>query len=258
MNRNIRENLQERIIDGLKLLMSEGKLTVDQIPQCQLEIPRDSTYGDVCTNVAMQLARQARMKPLLIAEHLMGVLKTPKFQNDAYYEDVQIAGQGFLNFTLNEKAFECMLLEIFEKDGSFGKEDNKIDIRVLVEFVSANPTGPLTLAHGRQAAVGDVLSNILQWAGYCVTREYYLNDRGKQISLLGESVISRCKMLDGEEVQFPEDGYQGEYIWDVARQILLKHPKASSCDLENIARSSYQIIFERHSKGFGGIWGRFR
>jgi arginyl-tRNA synthetase len=184
-------------------------------PRIRLERPRDPTHGDWATNVALTLAKELKRSPREIAQEIVDRLELAK----AGARSVDIAGPGFLNFHLSSGAIAEVLETILASDADFGRSAAGDDTPFMVEFVSANPTGPLHLGHGRQAALGDAISTMLEWTGWKVHREYYYNDTGKQIELLAQSVWARYQELLGLEVEMPEGGYQGEYIRDVAEAL---------------------------------------
>jgi arginyl-tRNA synthetase len=180
--------------------------------EIQLERPRDPTHGDVASNVAMTLARVLKRAPRQIAEEIAERLD----RSAAGVESVDVAGPGFLNFTLAASAVGSTLDDILGADEGWGRTAAGEGRSVMVEFVSANPTGPLHLGHGRQAALGDAVAALLAWTGWAVHREYYYNDSGRQIELLALSVRARYRQGLGADEPVPEDGYQGEYVKDVA------------------------------------------
>ena len=185
----------------------------DVVPE--LEVPKVPEHGDIATTVALQLARSLKRPPREIAAELVRHLELPP-------EDVrvEIAGPGFINFRFTPSFFTRLLRRIADMGAAFGRLTLGAGKRANVEYVSANPTGPLHLGHGRNAALGDTIANLLEWLGYEVTREYYFNNAGAQMVLLGKSVYARYRQLLGEhDYPFPENGYHGEYIWDIARQI---------------------------------------
>jgi len=198
------------------------KVKPDQII---LETPKDKSHGDFSTTLALRLATQQKKPPLKIANeistHIQRNLKNhPRLQNK--FEKVNVKG-GFINLFLSKSALYDCLRQIQKENEKYA--DSKIGkgIKVLIEFVSANPTGPLSVAHGRQAAVGDSLANILQATGFKVSREYFVNDEGRQIHLLGESIWVRYREILGKEENFPEEGYKGEYIYDIAKSIIERY-----------------------------------
>ena len=180
-----------------------------------LERPRDPTHGDYATNAAMQLARALKAPPRKIAERLVAALPASD-----WIEPPEIAGPGFINFRLRPAAKQAIVRTILEAGGAYGRSARGAGQRVMVEFVSANPTGPLHVGHGRQAALGDAIANLLQSQGWQVTREFYYNDAGQQIENLAVSVRARAQGILGESHTFPEDGYRGEYIREIAQRHL--------------------------------------
>jgi len=183
-----------------------------------VERPREGSHGDYATNLALVVSRRVGKPTRDIAGDIVGNLGA-----EDMFERVEVAGPGFINFTLSKDFVRRQLFRITEEDENFGRLDLGAGKRVNVEFVSANPTGPLTVGHGRGATIGDTLANILENAGYDVTREYYFNDAGNQMRVLAKSVYIRYLQLLGEDVPFPEDGYQGDYIRDIAVEIKEKY-----------------------------------
>jgi arginyl-tRNA synthetase len=182
----------------------------------RLERPKDPDHGDWATNVALTLASELRRNPRDIAQEIADRLDL----GEAGVERVEVAGPGFLNFHLATGTLAGVLSEILAADAEFGRQRRVDGTPIMVEFVSANPTGPLHLGHGRQAALGDAIASLLEWTGWSVHREYYYNDAGNQIDLLTRSVRARYQTLLGHETELPEGGYQGTYVVDVARQLL--------------------------------------
>lgn len=177
-----------------------------------LERPRDPSHGDLATNVALTLAKPLGRAPRQIAEDIAGMLDLDAAGVDA----VEVAGPGFLNFRLASGAVASVLDDIIRADSRWGRSDAGAGRWVMVEFVSANPTGPLHLGHGRQAALGDAVASLLDWTGWAVHREFYYNDSGRQMELLALSVRARYRQTLGRDEAVPDDGYQGEYVKDVA------------------------------------------
>ena len=180
-----------------------------------LERPRDPTHGDYATNAAMQLARALKAPPRKLAERLVAALPASD-----WIEPPEIAGPGFINFRLRPAAKQAIVRAIPEAGSAYGRSERDAGRRVMVEFVSANPTGPLHVGHGRQAALGDAIANLLESQGWEVTREFYYNDAGQQIENLAVSVRARAQEILGESHTFPEDGYRGEYIREIAQRYL--------------------------------------
>lgn len=189
-----------------------------------LHPPKDAAMGDLACNVAFKLATLLRRKPAEIAAELLPKLQE-KAGQDSPVAKIAVAGAGFLNFYLKKEDLGALLVIIRAQDRDYGRSAFGKGKKVVLEFVSANPTGPLTIAHGRQAAVGDCLARILKFTGHDVHREYYLNDGGRQMNMLSQSVWVRYKELLGIETPFPEDGYQGDYIREIARAIIEKEKK---------------------------------
>lgn len=189
--------------------------------QVRIEKPKDLSHGDLACTVAMQCARALKRNPREIAASLVEAMKKdPEFTR--LLSDVQIAGPGFINFRLNAGSKFAVIADILTKKDAYGSSDACRGKRVLLEYVSANPTGPLHLGHARQGALGDVLSRIMATQGYGVTREFYYNDAGVQIDNLTLSVQARAKELQGlaKPEDFPENGYHGDYIFEIARDYL--------------------------------------
>jgi len=210
---HIKDLLNDAIISAAK----DKNLVYPEGLEIIIERPRRENQGDYATNVAMLMARHWDMKPRDIAQVITSHLKKSE-----YVEKVEVAGPGFINFFLSDLWMSELIREIIAKGEDYGKRDLGKGKRAQVEFVSANPTGPLHIGHGRGAAVGDVMANILSFAGWYVEREYYINDAGLQMKLLGRSVQARYFELLGrsEVAPFPEEGYKGDYIYDIAQEII--------------------------------------
>ena len=181
-----------------------------------LERPRDAGHGDLATNLAMLLARRARVKPRDMAEKVVAELRFPA----SLVARTEIAGPGFINFWLAENQLAAAVAAILGQGPAYGRTTEGPGLKVNVEFVSANPTGPLHVGHGRGAALGDAISSLYEWTGHAVTREFYINDAGVQIDRLAESLWARIRQEAGFEAEIPEGGYHGEYLRENARQIL--------------------------------------
>ncbi|MBR3880035.1 MAG: arginine--tRNA ligase [Mailhella sp.] len=189
-----------------------------------LETPKDVKHGDLATNLAMVLSKQAKAAPRVVAEKLMAAV-CDKFPG---LVTAEIAGPGFINFSFAPSFWQEVVLDVEEQGRAFGSSKSGNGRRINVEYVSANPTGPLHIGHGRGAAVGDSLTRLLRFAGFDVSTEYYINDAGRQMRLLGDSVYLRMRELCKLPVEFPEDPkgwYRGEYIIDIAQEMLDKDPK---------------------------------
>ena len=190
----------------------------DDSLKINLTTPKNKDFGNLSTNVSFLLAKKLRKNPLEIADIIKNDLEKLNI-----FKKIEIAGSGFINFYLNPKELFKHLNKILEFNKDYGKNQSELNKTALVEFVSANPTGPLTVGHGRGAILGDTISNILYWNGYNVEREYYYNNAGRQMRVLAESVQSRYFEMIGEKANFPEDGYQGDYIKDIAKNLFDKY-----------------------------------
>ncbi len=199
-----------------------------------LSVPNQKGHGDLSTNIAMLLTKELKKNPREIATEIIDNLD----YDSNIIEKIEIAGPGFINFSFSIKFLSKIIFEIDEAKSDFGKSKKHVGKRANVEFVSANPTGPLTVGHGRNAIIGDTVANLLQWIGYDVDREYYFNNAGRQMRVLGQSVQLRYKELLGETVDFTEEYYQGEYIKEIAQLLVDEHgDKLLSEDDESIFKS---------------------
>lgn len=183
------------------------------------DVPKSIEHGDLSSNAAMLLSKKIKKNPKVIAQNIIDALQL----NSSVVVKAEIAGPGFINFFFSSSYIPKIIKEILDKKENFGKSIKYKGKRANVEFVSANPTGPLTVGHGRNAVVGDTVANLLEWVGYEVDREYYFNNAGRQMRVLGDSVKLRYLKIIGDDIVFPEDYYQGEYIKDIAMQIFIKH-----------------------------------
>jgi arginyl-tRNA synthetase len=186
------------------------------LPDIEVEVPRDETMGDIATTVAMRLTKLLKKPPRKIAEEIVAEIA---MQQPGYFENIEIAGPGFINFRFKQEYILKGLQSLLEEEHSSLRSDIGKGAKIQVEFVSANPTGPLHIGHGRGAAVGSALCNILKAAGFDVQKEFYINDAGLQVKLLGRSVYARYQQLLGNNVPFSEDGYKGDYVEDIAKDI---------------------------------------
>jgi len=232
----MKQRLEQHIISALESCFREGSLESGELPQdWTIEIPGNPDHGDFATNVAMTMARAERKAPRKIAEILLDALGP----SNALWDRVEIAGPGFINFHLNPGCWFAVLDEVQRLGSSYGLAPAGSGEKVQVEFVSANPTGPLHIGHGRGAVVGDAVAALLEAAGHEVQREYYINDAGNQVVLLGKSIWLRLREQAGQQVEFPEDGYQGDYIREVARALAGQQPElADACEEEAVPACS--------------------
>jgi len=199
-----------------------------------LERPRDTGHGDLATNLALLLAKTRRANPRVVAQEIIDALDLPADM----VRQTEIAGPGFINFWLAEDALAGALAAIITQGGRYGRSAVGAGSRINVEFVSANPTGPLHVGHGRGAALGDVIASLLEWTGHAVTREFYINDAGIQVAKLAESLWARVQQASGRAAEVPEGGYHGDYVREAAAQVLASQP-AGFADLdraEGVAR----------------------
>lgn len=209
VNQNLKDAIAEAIV-AAKLVGQE------EIPAVVLEVPKDKAHGDLATNAAMQLTRIAKKNPRQIAEEIIQHLDFSK----AGIEKADIAGPGFINFTLGKSYLYPVLEQIYVQGDNYGRTTKGSGQKIEIEFVSANPTGSLHLGHARGAAVGDALCNVLDFAGYDVTREYYINDAGNQVVNLSKSIEARYLQELGQDAEMPEDGYHGEDIKGFAKELV--------------------------------------
>lgn len=216
MNSNVLENRNEQVKQEIaKAALSAGLVTEEQLPVFVLEVPKDKAHGDLATNAAMQLTKIAKKNPRQIAEQLIEHMD----MQAASIQSAEIAGPGFINFRLDKGYLYPIIDQALEAGKEYGRVQTGEGKRVQVEFVSANPTGSLHLGHARGAAVGDALCNVLDFANYNVTREYYINDAGKQVENLALSLEARYRQKLGQEADMPADGYYGEDIIGFAAEL---------------------------------------
>ena len=203
--------------------------------------PKQKQFGDLSSNIAMQMASILKANPRQIATEIQSFISIdPK-----YIKKIDIAGPGFLNFFIASTSYYHQLHDIIKNKETYGQSDHGKGIKTQVEFISANPTGPLTIGHGRQAVLGDTIARLLETVGYDVTREYYFNDAGRQMRILGDSVRLRYLQLLGEDIEFPDDYYQGDYITDIARQIHNENGEKlkEQTDLELFTKKAEEVVF---------------
>ena len=210
-----RDLIINKIERALEAARSQNLLPLDDIPSVEVERPSNPDHGDFATSLPLRLARATRLAPIHIAESLADLIPT-----DDLVEKVWAAPPGFLNFSLNTHWLQRQVAEILDAAENFGSIQPADPRKVMVEFVSVNPTGPIHVGHTRGAVLGSVLSAVLQAAGYDVTREYYVNDAGTQMELFYSSVYARYLEILGEDAQLSADGYQGDYVIDLAKEIL--------------------------------------
>lgn len=218
----MKQKLIELIVSAARRACEKGSLISSQIPEPAVEEPKLDAHGDFSTNIAMVMASNQKMPPRKIAEAILEHLNDP----DGIIAETEVAGPGFINFFLEKSAWHTILRDIHDADDRYGSSDIGKGKKIQVEFVSSNPTGPLHIGHGRGGAVGDTVANLLSLCGYDVQKEYYINDSGRQIRTLGQSVFLRYEELYGQQIEFPQECYQGDYIRDIARE--LKNQKGAA------------------------------
>ncbi|MBP9865258.1 MAG: arginine--tRNA ligase [Candidatus Omnitrophica bacterium] len=213
--------LRKIIADAVNDLAKDWDKPVQDLAY-DILVSRDPAHGDFAVNAAFKIAKQVGKPPKVIAEDLLKWIESrrSKLKDASFISRIEVAGAGFLNFYVQQTAITDILRDVLDQDEHYGTSDFGKGKKTAVEFVSANPTGPLTIAHGRQAAIGDCLVRILRFTGHDVTAEYYLNDAGRQMRLLGESVYVRYLENFEMEAVFPEEGYKGAYIHDIAKALV--------------------------------------
>ncbi len=214
----MKAEIQQLVAVALNKLTAEGVIPVDAVPLPTIERARDPSHGDFATNVAMVLAKASRSKPRDLAQRVVDALPASDL-----VAEVSIAGPGFINFRLREDAHLGLVSGIIAQGQAYGRSGLGAGKRVQVEFVSANPTGPLHVGHGRGAAYGAAVADLLEAIGFDVHREYYVNDAGRQMDILATSIWLRYLELCGEDLPFPSNGYKGDYVWDIAATLHREH-----------------------------------
>lgn len=211
----IRESLESVLYQALKAAVEAGELPLNEIPQPSLERPREEGHGDWACTIAMRLAKAAHMNPRAIAQVIVDHLPANNL-----VESFEIAGPGFINLSLTNASFQAVVSEARQQGPDFGKSELSEPCKVNLEYVSANPTGPMHVGHGRWAALGDAIARVMRHAGYSVDEEFYINDQGNQMNVFGNSIVVRYQQLLGQDVEMPEACYGGAYIKDIAQAII--------------------------------------
>ena len=241
---NIKEQLKIFLTNSFK----DAYQHFDNLPLIELEVPSDQKHGDFSCNIALKSAKIFKKAPLQIANDFLTVINERLASTDiaSNITKIEVKAPGFINFYLSKDSIYSILDDIFSKKDDYGKIGLGQGEKLQIEFVSANPTGPLSVAHARQAAVGDALCNILNFIGFDTTKEYYVNDGGNQINILGQSIKLRIQEILGVTVDFPEDYYQGDYIKDMAKIYIQDH---------NIKdQSDWDCIDDTHISDFGATY----
>lgn len=231
--------------DAIDVLKKEGALPADWQNNSQITRTKDTSHGDFASNIAMTAAKAAKTNPRALAEKIVNAL--PKNKD---IRQVDIAGPGFINVFLNDEAKFAVLDDIFALQEQFGLSNQFDGQKVQVEFVSANPTSSLHVGHGRGAAFGMSVANLLQAVGYDVSREYYVNDAGRQMDILATSTYLRYLEANGEAIVFPVNGYQGDYVRDIANTVITQHGNSYVHPFAQIAKDApADAVFESHADG---------
>ena len=237
----MKEELASLLREALGAVARDRGLHLEDDVTIQVDVCRDEKFVDFSSNLAMEFASRMgadRMSPRDLGQAIVDALPP----GDGLVERAELAGPGFLNFFIRRERWLEELRGVLLQGDRYGCSDLGRGERVQVEFVSANPTGPLHLGHGRGAAVGDILAGVLRAVGYEVEKEFYINDAGRQVELLARSVLARCRELLGKTPDFPEDGYRGDYIYDLAKEAILKKGESLLSDPEEGLLSFLQVF----------------
>ncbi len=249
------EALKQRIIQAVKAAAENGELPVSDVPDFIIEKPADKKNGNFSTNIAMAGARLYHKAPKMIAESIVGSLDF----DGTFIERAEIAGPGFINFYLSSEYYSQILLDVIEKGENYGKSDYGKGKRILVEFVSANPTGPMHIGNARGGAIGDCLASVLSAAGYDVQREFYVNDAGNQIAKFALSLEVRYLQLCGKDIEMPEDAYHGEDITQHARNFKEKYgDKYAQSDSEERKSALVEFALPQNIAGLESDLKKYR
>ena len=209
----MKDQLQDLLNKCIQELISKG--TLNEMPsKIRIDHTKDNSHGDYATNIALMLSKQAKMSPVELAKIIID-----QFEQKSFIKKIEIAGPGFINFFMSQETSSSIVNEIIDQAALYGSSEIGHGKKVLLEYVSANPTGPLHVGHGRGAAYGATVSNLLRNAGFIVDNEYYVNDAGRQMDILTISIYLRYLTICGESLRFPDNGYQGQYINDIAQVI---------------------------------------
>ena len=238
MVQKITEQIREIVGESVKGCIDKGILNIENIPEIQVEIPREREHGDFSTNIAMVLAKQAKKSPVAVARD---IVENADYEG-TYVDSMEIAGPGFINFRLNNLWLYKTVEIIHNEKEDYGRVNIGQGKKVMVEFVSANPTGPMHMGNARGAALGDSLAAVLDAAGYDVTREFYINDAGNQVEKFGKSLEARYLQLFGLDAEVPEGGYQGEDLVDLMKE-LKERDGDKYLDMDSEARQQFFIKY---------------
>ena len=247
--KSVIKNIKDNIISALEPYNIE--ITLDDF---SLSPPKQESFGDLSSNIALLISKQMKENPLGVAEKIKAELLNTNIKN---IDAITVTPPGFINFVIKQNFYQNNLKSIIQDKDDFGKDFKGKDKSANVEFVSANPTGPLTVGHGRNAVIGDTVSNILEWHDYKVTREYYYNDAGKQMRTLGKSVEARYLELLEKSFEFPEGGYQGDYIIEIAKEIINNNGKNLKENDAQFLSSAEKIIFGQIKNSLNSLGIKF-
>ena len=247
--KSVIKNIKNNIISALEHYDIE--ITLDNF---SLSPPKQESFGDLSSNIALLISKQMKENPLGVAEKIKAELLNKNIKN---IDAITVTPPGFINFVIKQNFYQNNLKSIIQDKDDFGKDFKGKDKSANVEFVSANPTGPLTVGHGRNAVIGDTVSNILEWHDYKVTREYYYNDAGKQMRTLGKSVEARYLELLGKSFEFPEGGYQGDYIIEIAKEIINNNGKDLKENDAQFLSSAEKTIFRQIKNSLNSLGIKF-
>ena len=247
--KSVIKNIKDNIISALEPYNIE--ITLDDF---SLSPPKQESFGDLSSNIALLISKQMKENPLGVAEKIKAELLNTNIKN---IDAITVTPPGFINFVIKQNFYQNNLKSIIQDKNDFGKDFKGKDKSANVEFVSANPTGPLTVGHGRNAVIGDTVSNILEWHDYKVTREYYYNDAGKQMRTLGKSVEARYLELLEKSFEFPEGGYQGDYIIEIAKEIINNNGKDLKENDAQFLSSAEKTIFRQIKNSLNSLGIKF-
>ena len=247
--KSVIKNIKHNIISALEPYDIE--ITLDDF---SLSPPKQESFGDLSSNIALLISKQMKENPLGVAEKIKAELLNTNIKN---IDAITVTPPGFINFVIKQNFYQNNLKSIIQDKDDFGKDFKGKDKSANVEFVSANPTGPLTVGHGRNAVIGDTVSNILEWHDYKVTREYYYNDAGKQMRTLGKSVEARYLELLEKSFEFPEGGYQGDYIIEIAKEIINNNGKDLKKNDAQFLSSAEKTIFRQIKNSLNSLGIKF-
>jgi len=247
--KSVIKNIKDNIISALEPYDIE--ITLDDFSLSQ---PKQESFGDLSSNIALLISKQMKENPLGVAEKIKAELLNTNIKN---IDAITVTPPGFINFVIKQNFYQNNLKSIIQDKDDFGKDFKGKDKSANVEFVSANPTGPLTVGHGRNAVIGDTVSNILEWHDYKVTREYYYNDAGKQMRTLGKSVEARYLELLEKSFEFPEGGYQGDYIIEIAKEIINNNGKDLKENDAQFLSSAEKTIFRQIKNSLNSLGIKF-